>query len=97
MADILHRLRRSRPSLVAVSTMCSGWNTISELSLVSNPQSQKSHAFCDESIVLCYLKASHAPVPSERILNPAERGMLPVLDLDPVPEPAAAISALAML
>ena len=34
---------------------------------------------------------------SERILNPAERGMLLVLDLDPVPEPAAAISALAML
>jgi hypothetical protein len=34
MADILHRLRRSRPSLVAVSTMCSGWNTISMMSFV---------------------------------------------------------------
>jgi len=44
--------------------MCSGWNTISEMSLVSNPQSQKSHAFCDESIVLWDLKASHAPVPA---------------------------------
>ena len=100
MADILHRLRRSRPSLVAVSTMCSGWNTISEMSLVSNPQSQKSHAFCDESIVLWDLKASHAPVPAlfqNAILNPAERGMLPVLDFDPAIEPADAIDAVAVL
>jgi hypothetical protein len=34
MADILHRQRRSRPSMVAVSTMCSGWNTISMMSFV---------------------------------------------------------------
>src|SRR4029077_18958027 len=34
MADILHRQRRSRPSMVTVSTMCSGWNTISMMSFV---------------------------------------------------------------
>jgi hypothetical protein len=44
--------------------MCSGWNTVSEMSFVSNPQSQKSHAFCDESIVLWDLQASHVPVPA---------------------------------
>ena len=33
----------------------------------------------------------------ELILHPAERRMLPVLDLDPVPEPAAAVGALAVL
>ena len=32
MADILHRLRP--PRMVAVSTMCSGWNTISMMSFV---------------------------------------------------------------
>jgi len=34
------------------------------MSLESNPQSQRSHAFNDESIVLWDLKASHAPVPA---------------------------------
>src|SRR6476660_4398600 len=57
MADILYRLRRSRPSMVAVSTMCSGWNTIRMMCLIRNPM---SHAFCDESIVLRDLKTSHA-------------------------------------
>ena len=33
----------------------------------------------------------------ELIQHPAERRMLPVLDLDPVPEPAAAVVALAVL
>src|SRR6476661_3212505 len=34
---------------------------------------------------------------SELILNPAERGMFPVLDLDPLVTPAAAVGTLAML
>jgi hypothetical protein len=42
--------------MVAVSTMCSGWNTISMMSLVSNPQSK--------SLTHSAMKASHAPVPA---------------------------------
>ena len=42
------------------------------------------------------LKRPHAAL-TELILHAGERWMLPVLDLDPVPEPAAAIGALAML
>ena len=77
--------------------MRSGWNTISELSLVSNPQSQKSHAFFDESIGPQRVACASAGAISELILNPAERGMLPVLDLDPAIVPAAAVAALAVL
>ena len=62
MADILHS--SATLATESVSTMCSGRNTISEMSLESNPQSQKSHAFCNESIVLWDLKASHATVPA---------------------------------
>jgi hypothetical protein len=53
---ILHRLRRSRPSMDAVSTMPSGRNTISEWSLVPIRNPKTSHAFCDKPIVLWDLK-----------------------------------------
>jgi hypothetical protein len=42
-------------------------------------------------------RITRAGAVSELILNPAERGMLPVLGLDPAIVPAAAAGALAVL
>src|SRR4029077_3746668 len=71
----------------------------SEMSLVSNPQSQSlTHSAMNPlSMGPQSVACASAGAVSELILHPAERRMLPVLDFDPAIGPTAAVDALAVL